>query len=186
MVQQQEVTNFGRFYGLFRKLAVPSGMAEEVKEQMVWQYSDGRTHSLRELRKVEYVALCEALQREVGGGEELVKRMAYRLELKGARSVALKLMQRMGIDTTCWQRVNDFCRDARICGKEFRSLQVEELKALAVKLRAIERHGGLKRSAAEGGAARDKEEAGAKGSGRLCNIKMTLHYGTEKTEYGEC
>lgn len=181
-----EVTNFARFYGLFRKMPVVGQTRDDVKAELVLQFTGGRTRSLREMRQAEYMALCEALQREVGGGEELVKRMAYRLELKGARSVALKLMQRMGIDTTCWQRVNDFCRDARICGKEFRSLQVEELKALAVKLRAIERHGGLKRSAAEGGAARDKEEAGAKGSGRLCNIKMTLHYGAEKTEYGEC
>lgn len=175
--QQQEVTNFGRFYGLFRKLAVPSGMAEEVKEQMVWQFSDGRTHSLRELRKVEYDALCESLQREVGGESEMVKRMAYTIELKRNRSVALKLMTRLGVDTQDWQRVNDFCRDARICGKEFRRLSIEELKALSVKLRSIERKGGLK----------DKRQDASKGPAGVCNLNVSLVYDKqEKAEYGEC
>lgn len=178
----REVTNFARFYGLFRKLTIVGQTRDDVKEELVWQFSGGRTKSLRELRKLEYDALCDALQREVGGGEELVKRLCYRLELKGARSVALKLMQRMGIDTTDWHRINDFCRDPRICGVEFRRLDVEALKALAVKLRAIERKGGLKRAATSDGQT-------AKG-GKDSKINITVQYeqrGTkEKAVYGEC
>ena len=36
-------------------------------------------------------------------------------------------------------RVNAFCRDSRIAGKEFRELDCEALDTLQVKLRAIRR-----------------------------------------------
>lgn len=182
---------------MFRKLTIVGQTRDDVKEELVWQFSDGRTKSLRELRKLEYDALCDALQREVGGGEELVKRLCYRLELKGARSVVLKLMQRMGIDTTDWHRINDFCRDPRICGVEFRRLDVEALKALAVKLRAIERKGGLgdRRSSATSYKLQATSDGAATsdgvGAGNQCvnNIKVTVRYersDEEKGVYGEC
>ena len=53
-------------------------------------------------------------------------------------------MQQMGIDTTDWARINDFCRNPRIAGKPFRQITAEELEVLTVKLRAIQRKGGLK------------------------------------------
>ena len=140
----QEVTNFGRFYLLFRKLPCVGMDRDELKGELVLRFTGGRTSSLREIRGAEYRELCNALQREVEGEADIVKRMAYMLDLKRHRSVALKLMQRMGIDTTDWQRVNSFCSDARICGKAFRSLDIDELKALASKLRLIERKGGLR------------------------------------------
>ena len=52
-------------------------------------------------------------------------------------------MQQLGIDTTDWPRINAFCRDRRISGKEFGALTPPELDALALKLRAIQRSGGL-------------------------------------------
>ena len=55
-----------------------------------------------------------------------------------------EMKERLGIDTTDWTRINAFCRDVRIAGKEFGALGPEELDALTMKLRAIERHGGLK------------------------------------------
>jgi hypothetical protein len=69
----------------------------------------------------------------------LVDEMARRKE----RSRVLRQMQRMGIETTNWSRVNAFCMDARIVGKPFGKLNVEELAKLRVKLYMIERHGGL-------------------------------------------
>ena len=53
-------------------------------------------------------------------------------------------MQRAGIDTTDWQRVNAFCQDARIVGKPFARLSGEELERLCVKILAIEGKGGLR------------------------------------------
>ena len=48
-------------------------------------------------------------------------------------------MQLLGIDTADWDKVNAFCLDSRIAGKEFRELDCEALDTLQVKLRAIRR-----------------------------------------------
>jgi hypothetical protein len=134
---EQEVHNFGRFYATFNKMPY-SGDREELKESLVSQYSGGRTESLRELTRREYDNMCCSLEQRYGGREALLAaRRRY-------RSRALKLMQKSGIDTSDWTRINAFCKDARICGKEFARLDGEELEALSVKLRAIIRKGGLK------------------------------------------
>ena len=53
-------------------------------------------------------------------------------------------MQKLGIDTTDWTSINAFCQDQRIAGKVFSQLSNEELEQLSVKLRSIQRKGGLK------------------------------------------
>ena len=85
----------------------------------------------------EYNTCCVGLER-MGGPQR---------EQKKKRSACLKLMQQMGIDTTDWNRINAFCQDQRIAGKPFARLKNEELDALAVKLRSIQRKGGLKQKA---------------------------------------
>jgi hypothetical protein len=50
-------------------------------------------------------------------------------------------MQRMGIDTTDWTRVNEFCRNPRIAGRDFARIDVDGLVALQRKLRAMMRKG---------------------------------------------
>lgn len=151
---EQEVENFARFYALLKK------MPGADKEELVWQFTDGRTKSLREIRSAEYERMCREMERVAGYDE---RREAWRQELRRRRSVCLKLMQKMGIDTSDWARVNDFCRDARIAGKEFAKISSEELEALAVKLRSIKRKGGLK------GATGANKATGATGNSR--NIK---------------
>ena len=121
----QEVTNFARFYALFNKLPC-TGDREGLKKQIVLQYTWDRTESLREMTSKEYEACCCALE-----------------ELRRKRSVCLKLMQQLGIDTTDWNRVNEFCNNPRIAGKPFVQISTAELEQLAIKLRAIQRKGGL-------------------------------------------
>lgn len=84
---------------------------------------------------------CEAGREELLRGEG---RDAGREELRRRRSAALCQMQRLGIDTTDWVRVNAFCRDRRIAGLPFAALTARQLEALAAKLRTIARRGGLK------------------------------------------
>ncbi len=72
---------------------------------------------------------------QVAGYDERMRRMHE--ALRKARSGVLHQMQLYGIDTADWTRVNAFCRDPRIAGKEFRELDVEELNALNTKMRAI-------------------------------------------------
>lgn len=130
MKMKQEISNFGRFYAAFRRLPV-YGEAEEMKRELVRQYTSGRTDSLREMTRSEYRTLCSALE-----GMTVDK-----AELKRRRSIALKLIQELGVDTTDWAQINDFCRHPRIAGRAFGQLGIEELKDLAVRLRAIKRKG---------------------------------------------
>lgn len=129
---------YGRFW-----LAVSTlYKADEcVKQQLVHQYTGGRTVSLREMSDAEYNAMCDALERKVADDA--------REALRRARSSALHHMQRLGIDTTNWSRVNAFCRDSRIAGREFGVMNADELNELVKKLRGIARKGGLKQSKTE-------------------------------------
>ena len=127
--------NYARFYTLLKLLPGAD------KETLVSQYTDGRTTSLRETTRQEYDRMCRDMERETGY-DEFVE--GIRRQLRRKRSEVLKLMQQLGVDTTDWDRVNAFCTDARIAGKLFRKISVDELEELAVKLRAIKRKGGLK------------------------------------------
>lgn len=120
------VTNYRRFYALFRKLPI-RGDREECRRQLVAQYTMGRTDSLREMEEREYRQMCSGIEEILGSREELRKK----------RSVCLKLMQQLGIDTTDWSRVDKFCSNPRITGKRFAWLDSDELTALSRKLRAI-------------------------------------------------
>lgn len=120
--------NYSRFYALFAKLP-KYGDDEEQKAQLVDEISHGRTTSLRELSCQEYNALCRLLE----------ERMGIRENLRRRRSAVLKQMTAMGIKTSDWQAVDQFCLQPRIAGKPFRYLNLVELNALSRKLHAIER-----------------------------------------------
>lgn len=139
----QEITNFARFYALFNKIPC-SGDREEFKKEMVSNATLGRTDSLREVTRREYQDLCEALEKVCPMSAEAKSREAAHDELRRQRSICLKLMQKLGIDTADWNRVNTFCQDGRIAGKVFRFLDTLELEQLSKKLRSIERKGGIR------------------------------------------
>lgn len=136
----QEVTNFARFYISFNKLPY-RGDREEFKRSIVLQYTCNRTDSLREMTRKEYNICCDALEKLTGKDEW---RQKMREELRYRRSVCLKLMQKLGIDTSDWACINEFCKNPRIAGKPFGRISVEELEHLSVKLRSIQRKGGFR------------------------------------------
>lgn len=126
--------NYGRFYSSLHEVAGTGETADEMKADLVRQYTDGRTASLREMTPAEYSRCCGDLEALSG----------YTARLKRSRSATLHLMQKLGIDTTDWTRVNAFCRDPRIAGKPFASLSIGEHYSLGRKLRSIAKSGGLK------------------------------------------
>lgn len=130
---KQQVSNFGRFYTAIREMN-PIGDRDDVKRSIVLQYTDGRTESLREMTRAEYDRCCADLEQGTGGREKLRKE----------RSATLHLMQRMGVDTSDWERVNALCRDPRIAGKDFRRIADDEHPELRARLRAIGRKGGFR------------------------------------------
>ncbi|WP_418450167.1 hypothetical protein [Alistipes sp.] len=127
--------NYARFYALLHRLPMHD---DSLKERLVARYTNGRTTSLRQMTGAEYNTMCDAMETSL-----LDPNHAEREALRKRRSEALHLMQRLGIDTADWARINAFCRDARIVGKVFAALGPEELGELTVKLRGIERRGGL-------------------------------------------
>ena len=126
--------NYARFYLLLNRL--PTADREELKASLVSQYTGGRTQSLREMTAKEYDTMCDAMQQM---DENYKAREIYREELRRKRSAVLKLMQKQGIDTTDWNRVDAYCLNPRIASKRFVRLTTEEVETVAIKLRIIQR-----------------------------------------------
>lgn len=155
--RKETVTNFGRFYSAIRAFSfIDNG--EDFKRQIVRQYTNGRTDSLREMTRLEYDRCCDALEGH----------SRYKETLRKERSATLKLMQKAGIDTTDWNRVNRFCLDPRIAGKEFARITAEEHPQLRRKLRAIDSKGGFAIAAGK----REHRESKAKTTSRFSLIEI--------------
>lgn len=136
----KEGFNYSRFY---RVLNMMPGMdKDELKKSLVSQWTCGRTDSLREMTEHEYYQLCSHLEYTYGLQKQ---QTAAEIVIKRQRSICLKIMQKMGIDTTDWERVNAFLTDGRIAGKKLYELSGPELVILERKLRSIERKGGLRK-----------------------------------------
>ncbi len=122
--------NYRHFYALLARMPYAD------KQTLVYQYTKGRTDHLSQMHPDEYRVMLRDMKRVVDD-EDTTR------EMKKRRSTVLKLMQQLGVDTTKWLCVDAFCLHPRIMGKRFCHISVDELEALAVKLRAIKRKGGL-------------------------------------------
>ena len=123
---------YARFY--VRRNRIPTTDREELKANLVSQYTNGRTDSLKEMTNQEYDAMCDAMQEQ---DKDYKAREIAREELRRRRSAALHLLQKNGIDTTDWNRINQYCVNPRIAGKPFGKLTIDELDLLCIKLRMI-------------------------------------------------
>ncbi|MCR5394189.1 MAG: hypothetical protein K6E86_02180 [Bacteroidales bacterium] len=122
--------NYSRFFSLVKK--VPGIIdAEEFRRNLIWQCTDGRATSLKELTTGEYNICCLALEKLTGMVEKRKK----------LRSQVLKQMQQLHVDTTDWAQINSFCQQPRIAGKAFARLSIEELESLSLKLRVLKGKG---------------------------------------------
>ena len=127
----QEVTNFARFYSILKRVPKMGG-EDFAKRELVSIGTDGRTESLREMTRKEYDALCDLLEKRFPE-----KRDIYVEQRRKKRSSCLKLLQKIGVDTTSWPAINDYCKSPKIAGKVFAELDIEELQQLSKKLRMI-------------------------------------------------
>lgn len=122
---------YSRFYTVLGK--IPYSDREELKKSIVRQYTWNRTEHVSEMTEKEYNECCSMLEQMTAPDERAV----FTRERKRKRSAALHQLQLYGVDTTDWNKVNEFCKQPRIAGKEFRELALDELDALTVKMRAI-------------------------------------------------
>lgn len=127
----QEVTNFARFYSILKRVPKMGG-EDFAKRELVSIGTDGRTESLREMTRKEYDSLCDLLEKRFPE-----KRDIYVEQRRKKRSSCLKLLQKIGVDTTSWPAINDYCKSPKIAGKVFADLDIEELQQLSLKLRMI-------------------------------------------------
>lgn len=120
--------NYARFYALLKQLP------HADKDTLVWQYTQGRTKSLREMSKWEYDVMCRDMERVVNNDNKVALKQAA---LRKARSGVLHQLQIYGLDTTDWAIVDAFCKNPRIAGKLFRELTITELNEVNKKIRVI-------------------------------------------------
>lgn len=110
------------------------------REDLVWQFTDGRTSSMREMTDAEFDELCACI------GEKNRQEQHYLQEkIRKARSSVLLRIARIGINTIDnWDEVNAFLLSPKIAGKLLYEMNIDELNELIKKLEAISRKGGLK------------------------------------------
>lgn len=116
--------NYARFYALLKQ------MPHADKDTLVWQYTQGRTKSLRETSKWEYDVMCRDMERAVNNNNKAALKQTA---LRKARSGVLHQLQIYGLDTTDWATVDAFCKNPRIAGKPFRKLTIEDLNQVKKK-----------------------------------------------------
>lgn len=103
---------------------------EDTRRNLIYELTDGRTSSTAGLTYAEAQYLAGYI---TGAAGTTLDDKA----LKRQRSAVLLRLQKIGIDTTDWNRVNAFLEDIRIAGKPFYKLDYEELTGLIPKLEAI-------------------------------------------------
>lgn len=122
--------DYKQFYALLRQ------HPRLDKDELVLQFTDGRTTHLTEMTGGEYMQMIGALEEASAPSQA---------ELKRWRSSALLRIGRLGINTIDnWDGINAFVESKKIAGKPFYQLKVAELQQLVRKLESIERKGGLK------------------------------------------
>lgn len=155
--------DYSRFFALLK------GRPEADKEQLVEQFTGGRTTSLRQMSRDEYNRMCDCLQYGTQAEREAAER-----RLRSARSSVLLRLGRLGINTIDnWSGIDAFCMNPRIAGKRFAQLTEDELHGLTRKLGAIMGKGGLK-ALEEGGDACPEDRAG-KGCGAVVETGIPIY-----------
>lgn len=119
----------GRLHGLYTR----KGISDEEKEAMLLDLTDGRTAHTNELSYKEAIYLWGYLN----GHTASLKPATSDQLMKRRRSGCLTTMQRIGVDTTDWKRINAYCMDSRIVGKPFADITFKELADLREKLEKI-------------------------------------------------
>ena len=126
--------SYAEFYALLKRLP------EANKEELVLQWTDGRTTSLTEMSDKEYRSMVRGMRSLTEPVEELRK----------LRSQVLRQLQIYGVDTSDWDAVDAFTKLPRISGSRFCRLSTLELRDLLKKMRSINQK------------AKDKEEQNRK------------------------
>lgn len=123
----------GRFYVLLKQLPYQS------KQDLVWNYSNMLTDSLSEF----YEKDPSGYRRMISDMQSMVNNMEVPNEkgndrtIKKLRSGILYRLQKHGVDTTDWDKVNRFMENPRIAGKRLYQMTEDEMRAFIPKMERI-------------------------------------------------
>jgi hypothetical protein len=111
-------------------------MPRADKDELVWQFSNMTTTSLRELyctNPDSYKQMLDYMNESV----QLISGKQASPAVKRLRSAILTRIQRHGVDTTNWSNVNSFLKSSKIAGKPLYELTIPEMQQLIQKLELI-------------------------------------------------
>lgn len=124
-----------RFFMLLKQLPFVT------KEELVWEHSGMLTESLSEYYRINpagYNRMIRDMQQTVDNMKQPQKTGSKTSETtKRLRSGVLHRLQKHGVDTTNWDRVNKFLEQPRIAGKRLYDMTDQELIDLIPKLESI-------------------------------------------------
>ncbi len=117
-------------------------LPHQSKQDMVWQYSNMLTDSLSEFYAKDpegYSKMIRDMQAMVNSMDNVknMPKMPGGEEVKKLRSAILHRLQKHGVDTTNWEKVNAFLEQPRIAGKRLYQMSVKEMENLVKKLESI-------------------------------------------------
>src|SRR5574344_620325 len=93
--------NFGRYYALAHLLDL-----EEQKDELVSQFTGGRTTHLHEMSLEEYRLMCNTLNSQMKSG---YKDAGYELLKSNRRKALIMMRYRLCFDTADWKHTDKFC-----------------------------------------------------------------------------
>lgn len=162
MEKKTKKNDYSRFYALLKQ----NPMLE--KDEIVSQFTNGRTTHVSQMSRQEFIRMCDALQ--FGSPTE---QRAREMSLKRARSAALLRIGRLGIPTIDnWDGINAFVANPKIAGKKFYDLGVDELNSLVRKLESIIRRGEKRKEVVEKSAEAMSTMALALAEARIVESKL--------------
>lgn len=114
------------------------GINDDQRHDLVYNYTNGRTSSTRELTEGELNGLVWRLHKDLRSANNTAM---VELQLKKKRSTVLAIAQRCGIHTgTDFTAFNSFMKNRSIHKKELHKYTLDELTDLVKQFRGLERN----------------------------------------------
>lgn len=131
----KKTQNHSQFWTLFRQLpGVDLSDVQTCKDDYVWQASNMLTTSLNdflERNPTGYKQMISKLQNAITTAKNA------NVDIKLYRSGVLTRLQKYGVDTTNWTKVNAFLKQPQVAGKVMYELSVDEMRSLITKLESM-------------------------------------------------
>lgn len=120
-----------------------AGVNDETRREMIFNFTNGRSESVKDLNERELQLLCNELQSRFLASD-------YEIQMRKKRSIVLTIATRTGIKSaTSWNEFNKWMLNSSIYKKELHAYDYEELDQLIKQFRGLE--GNYKKSAQKTG-----------------------------------